>query len=525
VLIVEPDSAQGHALAEAFVQAGFDVETARPADLAALAPAAGRFDLLLLDLPAAGSGGLEHCRQVRADGAWASAALVVRLPPTDVIEALLAGADGWLAADQLPAEAIAYAQRIFEQGATKVAKTLGEDVDDRLVELLRRTCQEVERERAGRRSAEQALALERSLFDTLIDHLPEHVYIKDPTGRYQRDNLAHLRFLGATSREQILGKTVFDLFPRELAEKFAADDARVIATGEPLIEREESIAHREGQQSWVSTTKVPWRAADESLVGLICLSRDVTRRKHAEAAVEYERHLLHTLMDTVPDIIYFKDVESRFLRINRAFAEQVGFSDPIEAVGRTNADFVTPEHSARTRRDEQEVMRTGQPIIDKEEKQTWADGRVRWLSTTKLPFRDSQGRIIGTFGISRNISDRKRAEAELQQAKEAAEAATQAKSDFLANMSHEIRTPMNAILGMTDLAFTTELTEEQREYLETVKTSATALLALLNDILDFSKIEAGKLELDPIRFALREHLIETLKILAFQALDKGLDLS
>jgi diguanylate cyclase (GGDEF)-like protein/PAS domain S-box-containing protein len=123
-----------------------------------------------------------------------------------------------------------------------------------------------------------------------------------------------------------------------------------------------------------------------------------------------EIFLLETLMDNVPDTIYFKDRESRFTRINRHAAARFGVDSPALAVGRTDADFFTEEHAAKALRDEQEILRTGQPLVNVEEKETLADGSVRWVSTTKLPLRDRGGNIVGTFGISRDISERKKAE-------------------------------------------------------------------------------------------------------------------
>ena len=140
---------------------------------------------------------------------------------------------------------------------------------------------------------------------------------------------------------------------------------------------------------------------------------DVSEHSEMENALARERFLLKTLMDNLPDNIYFKDRESRFIAVNRASVSWFGFEDPADVLGKSDADLFAPAHASAALRDEQEILRTGQSLVNREEKETWPDGRETWVSTTKLPLRDPCGHIIGTFGLSRDITEKKRAEEKL----------------------------------------------------------------------------------------------------------------
>jgi PAS domain S-box-containing protein len=274
------------------------------------------------------------------------------------------------------------------------------------------------------------------------------------------------------------------------------------------------------------------------------LKTEIADRVQVEKALAEERNLLRTVMDNVPDYIYVKDTESRYLVSNNAFARLLGDVTPDEVVGKTVFELFPPEVARTYYADDQEVIRSGNPLLNKEDRPVNKEGRTIWNLTSKIPLRDGSGKIVGLVGLGRDITERKQAEEQirtayqqletknrlLQQATELAkqkaaeaEAANIAKSEFLANMSHEIRTPMNAIIGMTELALETDLSKEQREYLETVQGSADSLLSLLNEILDFSKIEAHRLELEDIDFDLRTALETASEMLAVKAEEAGLE--
>src|SRR5580700_231130 len=254
------------------------------------------------------------------------------------------------------------------------------------------------------------------------------------------------------------------------------------------------------------------------------LQSEVNERVRAEEALSDERKILRALIDNVPDFMYVKDTDCRFLVANLAVSQQMGAKTPADLLGKNDFDFYSREMATTFYEDEQRVIRTGEAEVNREETGVDSHGNVSQIMTTQVPLRDRNGRVTGLVGIGRDITHLKKVQEEMQKAREAAEAASQAKSEFLANRSHEIRTPLNGVMGMTDLALGTELTAEQREYLETVKMSGDSLLTVINDILDFSKIEAGKVDLEALDFNLRDSLESTLKTLAVRADEKGLEL-
>ena len=363
----------------------------------------------------------------------------------------------------------------------------------------------------------------KATYESLVNALPLCVLIKDLQGRRVFANRAYLR-VRELDLEDVIGKVDADLFPDEIAEQYSADDQEVIATGKSMHSVEPTI-DADGNVRWIERIKSRILDEADNTTGLQLIFWDVTERIEAQQQLHFERHLLDTLLQNLPDSIYFKDSESRFIRVSAAMAEKFGMASVEDAVGKTDADIFSAEHAQEAREDEVEIILTGKPKVNAFEKETWPDRDDSWCMSTKMPFHDDTGKVIGTFGISRDVTELIDSQKALRDARDVADKANQAKSDFLANMSHEIRTPMNAIIGMSELLSQTSLTYEQRDYIDLIRESGGSLLRLLNDILDFSKIEARKLELESTSFSLRDLVEKSVRTLSIRASEKGVELT
>ncbi len=257
----------------------------------------------------------------------------------------------------------------------------------------------------------EAVRESRAVLRDLVRDIPMNVLRKDIDGKIVFANQRYCDSMGQ-SLDKLVGKTDWDLFPAELAKKYTDDDRRVIESGSPFEDIEE---HRtgDGSKMYVQVLKGPVMDSSGKAVGLQIMFWDATDRKEAELKLNYERYLLHSLLDNVPDSIYFKDADSRFIRVSRGLARKFELDNPDDAIGKTDADYFSEDHAEAALEDELELMRGGEPILDKEEKETWGQHEDTWACTTKMALRDSEGHIIGTFGISRDITDEKRAKAQL----------------------------------------------------------------------------------------------------------------
>ena len=382
---------------------------------------------------------------------------------------------------------------------------------------------------AGARRA-SAIALARKVtmslreseqrLQAILDNTSSVVYMKDVDGRYL---VVNRRFekLFKKSRLDAVGKTDAELFPTSDAAAYQLNDRRVLTSG-ISIEVEEPVLHDDGLHTYISNkfALVDPHGRPYAVGGI---STDVSALKKAEQAVRDLEARYYSLVESMPLRAWSKDIHGQFTLANQAWlASRSRRLDEI--IGKTDFDFSPPHLAEKYTRDDQWVI-ANRKIFEATEEFRRSDGRKQFIQVLKAPVYNSADEVVGTQGMSWDVTERVLAEQAMLKAKDAAENANRAKSVFVANMSHEIRTPMNGIIGMSELLLDSALSHDQRDYVMMINESADSLLSLINDVLDLSKVEAGKLDLESIEFELGEVLGDALKLLALRADKKGLELA
>ncbi len=262
-----------------------------------------------------------------------------------------------------------------------------------------------------RRLAEEALRESEEKYRTIAETASDGIVTIDSKSQILFANSSMQRIFGYSPGE-LVGTSLTQLMPEYLRELHSRAVHRYLATGRRHINWEgielEGL-HRDGQKLLLEVSfGESVRNGVHTFTGAV---RDISQRKQSEETILRERAMLDQVLQLSPDHIYFKDTQSRFTRINLSQAEWLGLKDPAEALGKSDFDFFAPEHAQRALADEQLIIRTGQPISGKEEKEVWPDGRITWVMTTKTPLFDPQGSVVGVMGVSRDITERKQAEA------------------------------------------------------------------------------------------------------------------
>jgi len=382
------------------------------------------------------------------------------------------------------------------------------------------------RQRVREQTATIRVRLEReaeleSVYRRLFQRNLAGIYRVSLGGRILDCNHALATMFGYACREDFIGQEV-------VGTHIAPADHEVLVAQlraeKEISNRETRFRRRDGNDLWVIANANLVQDADGSASAIEGTILDITERKQAEEARLESEKLFRGAFDQAATGMLVTAIDGTLTKANSAFCAIVGYSE-AELLQHKFVDIIHAEDRAASQELSRRMLAGEVEAPRMEKRYLHKSGSMVWAEISPSLVRDSLGRPLHFITHVTDITQRRQIATQLQRAKDAAEAASKAKSQFLANMSHEIRTPMNGVLGMVEMTLDTELTPEQREYLGMAKTSADDLLGVINDVLDFSKIEAGKLDLDPIPFKLHEHLAQTMKPLALRADQKGLELT
>ncbi|MEI7769955.1 MAG: response regulator [Chloroflexales bacterium] len=367
-----------------------------------------------------------------------------------------------------------------------------------------------------------SLADSEQRYRSVVDNVKEVIFQTDAAGAWIFLNRAWTEITGFTIGDS-LGRNFLDYVHPDDRQRNQELFAPLIARQKEYCRHEVRYLTQDGGFRWIEVFARLTIDEVGAIIGTSGTLNDVTERRRAEDALYAAERQQRAILDNMTELVFLTDADEHCIIVNAAFAR---FYDrtPESFIGLTARDRLPAPLGERQHAENLGIIQTG-VSLRVERQVPDPSGNLYWHEIHKTPITRPDGTRIGLVGVIRDVTERKATEVALQQAKDAAEAAAQARAAFLATMSHEIRTPLNGVIGMTGLLLDTALTPEQREYAETVRRSGEALLSLINDILDFSKIEAGKLDLEEIDFNLRTMIEDVIELLAEPAERKGLALS
>jgi|GEM_PF-73892 PAS domain S-box-containing protein len=294
--------------------------------------------------------------------------------------------------------------------------------------------EELEKRNAEIEENQRSLEWEKSLLDCVLNYLPEKLYFKDLNSKFIKGSKSMLDYFGLQKQEDLQGKSDFDFFDKEHAQPAYDDEQQIIKTNKPILNLVEKEVLADGRVTWANTSKLPLVNTKGEVVGTFGITRDITESKRVEEellaqnqglqklqeSLAHEKMLLDTLLDNIPDFIYFKDLECRFIRISQSMVSLFHANSADELVGKSDFDFHGAEHANKAYKEEREIMQGLKTMVDEIVRERFDDGREQWVSTTKMPLYNSKGEVVGLWGISKIVTDLKVAEIEaLNRAQEA----------------------------------------------------------------------------------------------------------
>ncbi|MGN6165386.1 MAG: PAS domain S-box protein [Flavisolibacter sp.] len=381
-----------------------------------------------------------------------------------------------------------------------------------------------------RRKAEEQAKANETKYKSLIDNAAVVVCTVDVKGRFNfiSNKCENLTGYAAT---ELQGCYFTEIVTGEWKEKVAHFYLDQFQKGIAETSLTFPIYTKTGEERWVDQNAVLLKEGEEFL-GFQCFIRDITEKKKTEgllakaeneikAKQEEYQFRLQAILDHIPMIVYLKNLEGKYLMVNKHFRQTFAMSDEM-VLGKTAYEVNSHDIVDRHHYLDEEVKQTLQ-AVESEEYVVTTNGECPML-VTKFPLFDKQGQLFAICGVDKDISEMVRTRNELVNAKLKAETAEKLQEEFLANMSHEIRTPMNGIIGMTHLLSDSHLNTSQQEWVQIIKYSSDSLLMLINDILDLSKIKAGRMAVEEIDFSITDTIEQVVAPLQVRANDKSISL-